>query len=361
MIGRILTFCLMLASFAGASAQVRYEIPSPKPLRQFSDTVSVAIIGDVMMHAAQLEYDNSTFLDGISGWLKEADFGCANMEFTLAGKPYSGYPTFSAPDEYARSVRNCGADVFLTANNHILDKGQTGLGRTLDIYRNMGILFTGSAGSREEKEARNPLILRRRGISIALINFTYGTNAPAGKGWPATCRMDEKDIEDAFSRARSQGADFIVVLPHWGNEYELTHSATQEKWARKLVSLGADAVVGAHPHVVQDSTHINGVPVIYSIGNAVSNMSATNTRLELAVRIRFVRDQVSGQTRMLEPELRFMWCTLPGRLTDNYRTIFVDEWTGRRSEWLLKSDYDIMMETYRNVRRATHIQDEENH
>ena len=64
------------------------------------DTVSMFIIGDVMMHARQLEYPMDSFLEGISERMKSADITVANMEFTLAGKPYSGYPAFSAPDEY---------------------------------------------------------------------------------------------------------------------------------------------------------------------------------------------------------------------------------------------------------------------
>jgi len=361
MMKRILTFCLMLAQCAGSSAQLRYEIPFPKPIQKICDTVSIAIIGDVMMHSAQLGYDSSAFLEDIGNWLRDCDFACANMEFTLAGKPYSGYPSFSAPDEYAKNITDSGINVFLTANNHILDKGSGGMERTLGIYRSLGVPFTGSAGSREEKIRNYPLLLQRKGISIAIINFTYGTNAVPVKEWPVAFRMNEGEIAEAFSRALENHADFIIAIPHWGEEYELIHSATQEKWAKKLVEMGADAIIGSHPHVVQDSTHINGVPVIYSTGNAVSNMSATNTRLELAVRIRFVKDQSSGNASMLEPELRFMWCSLPGRLTDNYTTIFVNEWSDRRSEWLQASDYDNMIATYRNVKRTTHIQDEENH
>ena len=342
MMRRIFVFCLLFACCAEASAQMSRE-----------DTVSVVIIGDVMMHSAQLEHDSSLFLEEIRPWLESADFACANMEFTLGGEPYSGYPAFSAPDKYASDVRDCGIDVFLTANNHILDKGSRGLERTLGVYRDMGAPFTGSAGGTEEKESNYPLILRRKGISIALVNFTYGTNAAASRPWPAVNKMEQDDVAGAFSRA--EGADFILALPHWGEEYSLTHSPSQEKWAGILIELGADAIIGSHPHVVQDTTHIGGVPVIYSIGNAVSNMSAANTRLELAVKIEFIKDSLSGETRMTEPELRFMWCTLPGRLTDGYRTIFIDEWLDRRDCWMAPSDYDNMIATQSRVMEITRI------
>ncbi|MBR1573708.1 MAG: CapA family protein [Bacteroidales bacterium] len=335
------------------------QVPS---LWDRSDTVSVIFIGDVMMHTRQLQYDCTSFLEGIRDRLASADLAVANMEFTLAGEPYSGYPCFSAPDVYAEYVRDCGVDVFLTANNHILDKGVKGLERTLEVYRKMpGVRFTGAARDTLEERGNHPLIVPVRGLRIALVNFTYGTNVGGGSDWPKVNRMDKADISRALERAREQGADFVVALPHWGEEYALTHNARQEEMARWLAEQGADAVVGAHPHVVQDTSVVTTsggrkVPVIYSLGNAVSNMSAPNTRLELAVTLRFVL-RPWDSPRMLAPRLDFLWCTLPGRLTDNYRTLCVRDWIGRREAWMQPSDYDNMLSTYERVKTVTGIQD----
>lgn len=349
----------LFAINVAASGQFKYEIPFPKPIECLNDTVSVLIIGDVMMHSRQLEYDHRPFLSSISKRMQEADFCLANMEFPLGGSPYTGYPVFSTPDWYAEYVAACGADVFLMANNHVLDKGTSGLERTLKVYSEMsdslGIRFTGAALNAASSRESYPLIISRRGIRIALVNFTYGTNGNANDGWPKVNRMREEDVHKAFRSAKDQNADFIVALPHWGNEYELTHSKTQERWAQWLVDEGADVIVGSHPHVVQDTTHIDGKPVIYSVGNAVSNMSAKNTRLELAVTLRFVRNFGTGELSMLEPELEFMWCTLPGMLTTSYSTIFIKEWATRRSEWLNPSDYDNMAATLERVCKATGI------
>ena len=126
-------------------------------------------------------------------------------------------------------------------------------------------------------------------------------------------------------------------------------------WVMPMHGQGVDAVVGAHPHVVQDTSRIGGMPVVYSMGNAVSNMSKENTRLELMVTLRFTHDDWSGRKRMLEPELRFMWCCLPGCLIPGYATLFVDEWEGRRAAWRQPSDYDEMMRTVERVRAGTGI------
>ena len=353
----------LLALCGSARAQWSYEVPFPRPLRPQPDTVTVTFIGDLMMHERQLGYDCDSFLSELGSITRDADISVANLEFTLAGEPYSGYPSFSAPDRYAWSIAEHGVDVFLTANNHILDKGRDGLVRTLEVYEAMrdscGIRYTGCAPDTASDTLLNPLVIVGKGVRIALVNFTYGTNYDPRPAWPKVRTMDRSDVKDMMDRAKARGADFIVALPHWGTEYQLRHSREQEEWAGWLAKQGADLIVGAHPHVVQDSTHIGGVPVIYSMGNAVSNMSARDTRLELAVRTRFVHFP-DGAKEMLEPELIFLWCCLPGALRDNYVTIPVQDFIGRRDEWLNPYDYDNMINTYNRVTKETGLY-EENH
>ena len=324
------------------------------------DTVKVIFIGDVMMHSKQLDKDWGMFLRNLEPRFRKADLCVANLEFPLGGKPYTGYPAFSTPDSYADTLAKAGIDVFLGANNHILDRGRPGLERTLGIYRKMreekGILFTGISSDENEDKETYPLIVPVKGIRIALVNFTYGTNTGSGRGWPKVNLMDKEDISEAIGRAKEKGADYIIVLPHWGLEYQLTHSPSQMDMAKWLVSQGADAVVGAHPHVVQDTCFISGAPVVFSMGNAVSNMSVQNTRLELAVTLNFL-NHGDGTSEMLPPKIEFLWCTLPGKLTSSYATIAVKDFEGKRNEWIEPSDYDNMMETYRRVKNATGIED----
>ena len=344
-----------------AKAQWDFSIPFPKPLEQKPDTVSVTFIGDVMMHARQLEFDYREFFSELGGITADSGITVANMEFTLAGKPYTGYPAFSAPDGYAVYASDCGIDVFLTANNHILDKGRKGLKRTLQVYEafrdSLGIQYTGSALDKEADDMLNPLVVVGHGIRIALVNFTYGTNMKQEDGWPSVKLMEKDSVKGMIARARERNADFIIALPHWGTEYRLKHSGEQEEWAEWLADQGVDLTIGAHPHVIQDTSHVNGMPVIYSMGNAVSNMSAKNTQLELAVRARFV-SLPDGSKEMLEPELYFLWCSLPGDFKENYATIPVKDFEGRRDEWLRPADYDKMMATYERVIKETGIYEE---
>ena len=326
----------------------------PVPVPETSvDTVTMVFIGDVMMHSGQLRYDSSDFLAELEPLLSGADISVANAEFTMAGPPYTGYPAFSSPDSYASDIAGCGVDVLLTANNHILDKGSKGLMRTLDV---MPLPFTGSGRDAEEFASLNPLVLSCKGVRIALVNFTYGTNLGATSAWPAVNYMNRERIGAQIARARKAGADFVIALPHWGTEYRLNPDAGQQQWAEFLVECGVDAIIGAHPHVVQDTTFIGSVPVVYSMGNAVSNMSAPNTRLELAVVLRMTNERPFGKKELLRPELCFLWCTLPGRLKHTYCTIEVDNYLDKRNLWLTPSDWDDMVATLGRVKAQTGIE-----
>ena len=324
------------------------------------DTLTICFMGDIMMHTKQIEtahkggstYDFSSYFRMIEDKIKSADLAVANMEFALGGEPYTGYPSFSAPDSYATYLADCGFDIFLAANNHILDKGSEGAARTIDIYRRLeeerGIRFTGIAGNEEERSRNYPLKIRRKGISLALLNLTYGTNLGATLHWPKTNYIGRRtEVENALLQAET--ADVSIVLPHWGPEYHTTHSESQEKTAEWLIENGADIIIGAHPHVVQDTSHIDTVPVIYSLGNAVSNMSAADTQLEMMATLKIVRKE-NGDISMLPIELTWLWCSRPGGFTDDYTVIPVEEYIGRKDEWMGGWEYDKMMSTYEKIR-----------
>lgn len=317
-------------------------------------------MGDMMMHANQIstaskgdKFDFSSYFKLVKDKIAAADIAVANMEFTLGGEPYTGYPCFSAPDYYADYLAETGFDVFLAANNHIFDKGSNGARRTLEIYQKMEqtgkIKFTGLAENEEDRAKRNPLIINNNGISVAFVNFTYGTNAGYQTIWPKTTYMGErKFIAEAMKKAE-EGADITIVLPHWGQEYQLHHSQEQEDIAKWLVSIGADAIIGSHPHVVQDTTTIGQVPVAYSLGNAVSNMSASNTQIELMATLTIVRIE-SGECKLLPIEYTWLWCSRPGGYSNNYVVVPVEEQIDNKAQWQGQWEHDKMMTTYSRVK-----------
>ena len=347
------------------------------------DTVTVFVLGDLMCHGKMMRsahaiyamthsgasidnpyhFDFSTFFCRLGDRISGADVAVGNLEFPFAGPPFSGYPSFSTPDCYAEYAANEGFDVILTANNHVLDQGTPGLKRTLDVYDKMeastSARYTGTARSVQEELERYPLIVNVRDVRLAFVNFTYGTNSGASSAWPKVEKIHRDEILAAIERAREKEADVIIAIPHWGEEYQLRHNAAQEDLARWLVANGVDVIVGSHPHVVQDiavyqSEYEDGspkeVPVVYSLGNAVSNQNDLPSRLEGCVTLRIVSHR--GKTRVLpDPCLEFLWCTKAGMIDDGYSVVPVEEYAGHPEVWKVAGDYEKMMSTYDSVRK----------
>ena len=316
---------------------------------------TICFTGDIMMHSRQMEFDYTSYFKEVEHIFKGADITVGNMEFTLAGEPYSGYPQFSAPDNFAEHVAEGGVNIFLCANNHILDKGSKGAERTLEQYRRLseshGIRFTGAAGSKDELESTTPLIIEKNGIKVALVNFTYGTNLGSTDHWPRINYMNQKEfLKTVFQKAEEE-ADFTIALPHWGEEYQLIHSDRQEETAGWLIENGADMIVGTHPHVVQDMEYIDDVPVAYSLGNAVSNMSAQDTQIGLTLTVRLTMDS-NGRVRVESMEPTITWCSRPGGFGTGYAVIPVESQIGKRDEWLGGWEYDKMVTTYERIRKT---------
>lgn len=352
--------CTVLLGAASVGHVPLRTPPVQAPLKTLArpDTATICIVGDLMMHSGQIEEGGwRQSLRLIRPYLEDATLSIANMEFTLAGPPYTGYPSFSAPEDYALTAAENGIDVFLTANNHITDKGKEGLRRTLDFYGSMnathGIFHTGC------DSLASPLFVRADNIRVGIVNATYGTNGGTA-GTSVNLLGDRELLRKAVEMSDSL-ADFTIVLPHWGEEYRTRHNAGQENLAEFIAGAGADIIVGAHPHVVQDTASVTvacrgdgcltrKVPVIYSLGNALSNMSARDTQLELMARLTAVRDPWG--TRLASVELIWLWCSRPGGFDCRYTVVPVGEYIGRKELWMNPRDYEKMVTTYRRIRKG---------
>lgn len=246
--------------------------------------VKLLFTGDMMFHMPQIEgaripggagYDFTRSFEAIAEIVSQADLAIANLETTLSGDrlPYRGYPQFNTPDQAASAIKAAGFDVLITANNHSVDGGKRGLERTLDVLDSLGFSRTGT--KRPEEDA--VLIMEAKGIRIAMINGTYGLNGLESYLTPeervTMIRMigDGERIAAEIEAVRPL-VDYLVVLPHWGNEYQRQPSSKQRRLADKWLEAGADAIIGSHPHVIQPMMiNEEGHLIAYSLGNAISN------------------------------------------------------------------------------------------
>lgn len=247
------------------------------------DTLKMSLLftGDIMQHESQIygafnpetgQYDYKPCFQFIKPVLSAPDLTIGNLELTLAGPPFKGYPQFSAPDELLDALKDAGYDVLVTANNHCVDRGKKGLERTIDMLDSMDIPHTGTFKDTLEWLNDYPLMVEAKGFRFSLLNYTYGTNGLPVYSPNIVNRIDTAVIHRDLDNAKKQKTDAIIVFFHWGQEYQNLPNKFQKDLADFCFRKGAKLVIGAHPHVLQPMEWRKETDqvVAYSLGNFVS-------------------------------------------------------------------------------------------
>jgi hypothetical protein len=291
---------------------------------------------------------NASFLEGIGQPFIESTFSCANLEFVISSNESSGRSKnreFLVGSEVREAVKKCSIDCFSVANNHVLDHGVEAYKDTLVNLKSIGVGYMGDKENKykvfEYGDFRIgvfPLSLKRDsfdGISRNYYNSLYFPSVLSAAQFETLLfglsedlqevlqrtyhrRADEYVLDASYVRkslrheiilyeiimdAYSEGAleteifreiaeltqrcDFTVVYLHWGDEYVNTPAPWQRRFGRRLVKEGANLVVGCHSHAIQGIEILEGVPIIYSLGNYYfnSNNPIENEGLVLHVEI----------------------------------------------------------------------------
>jgi poly-gamma-glutamate synthesis protein (capsule biosynthesis protein) len=204
--------------------------------------------------------------------IKSADLAIGNLELTLAGKPFKGYPQFSAPDELAVELKRIGFDVLVTANNHSVDRGKKGIERTLRKLDSIEFIHTGTFKDTIDRRLKYPLLLEKNGFRLSLLNYTYGTNGIPVPRPGMVNLIDTVQIKKDILQAKQQNSDAIIVFMHWGDEYQSLPNKEQKRLTNLCFREGVKMVIGSHPHVLQpmEWRKQSDQFVAYSLGNFIS-------------------------------------------------------------------------------------------
>ncbi len=325
------------------------------------DSAEIVFAGDAMQHQRQIDaalqpdgsLDYSPYFTSLRPYISSADFAVVNLETPLGGAPYSGYPMFCAHDNYVDALTDAGFDLMLAANNHILDRRDRGVRRTIDAFESKGVPYLGVYRNRAHRDSILPMIHDINGFKVAFLNYTYGTNGITKKTDIEIDYIDRQLMVSDIRKARENGAEIIAACIHWGDEYKLLPNASQKKLAKFLAENGVELIIGGHPHVIQpmelqmnDST---GRPcfTVYSLGNFISAMRTTDTRGGAMARVKLARD-IFGRAYVCNA---------------SYRLVFTEPSTGRGNNFRLipaeSTDLHPSMEHHRRgfVRNATNIFD----
>lgn len=290
--------------------------------------VSIIATGDIMYHKPQVlearvggkrKYDFRDNYMYMQKHIKSADIAVGNFESTcVQGRPPQFYPMFNTPIQALTNLKNSGFDILSTVNNHCMDSGIKGVDATIDSVRKAGLTKFGTYKKGEEKERITCKMVK--GIKIAFLGYSEmfnGNDAGLSRRQRRQIRyLDENRIKTDIRRADKQGADVIVVYPHWGEEYSEHPSQKHVRLAHKMISWGADLVLGSHPHVLQKVEWVkqNGEKkfICYSMGNSISNqrqnfMNRSIGDTECGVFLKFVFAKKGKRTLMESVKIMPTW------------------------------------------------------
>ena len=299
--------------------------------------VKLKAFGDIMAHMVQIQYaqnkgggdydftDQFTYL---KDFIEDSDIAIGNYETTTnPDLPYAGFPRFNAPAAYLRDLKDTGFDIVSTANNHSMDTELEGVLSTMDSAKEAGLDYVGSFKDKTERI----LYKEVKGIKFAFLAYTYGCNGrenlviPREEVENLAYLSDEEQIKKDIKRAKASGADFIVVYPHWGIEYQSMPNETQTRLGRNMIEWGADLVIGNHPHVVEPVELYEAKDgreglIAYALGNFISYQNYENNkdiRVEhsLALEIDLEKDLTSGNKKISDVTFHPIWV---GTYYNNY-------------------------------------------
>lgn len=291
----LLTALWLLLGTGMGEAPPAMDAPEDAPLLR---TARIRAAGDIMVHTTQLRlaqrgdtYDFTPQFELAAGALSNADYTIATLETTVGKvgrENYSGIQRFNSPDTLLDAIRNAGIDFLNLATEHILDRGMDGLVETVRQADAHGLEHGGA--NRASQEKNTPHIVTVNGIKIALLCYTQGTGGME-RAFPDAVRygvsyLTTENVEADMERARDAGAEVVIVVVHWGEEYKDEPGADVVELAKKLVAAGADVVLGSHAHRIQtvrfvtaeaaDGTTRTGL-VAYCLGSFLNNLSVQST------------------------------------------------------------------------------------
>lgn len=227
-------------------------------------------VGDIMLGGRATrpmrEFGDDYPFRGVQPLLSRTPVVLGNLEGPLAKRASPAERNFSyrVPPATAMAMRRAGVNVVTLANNHLVDCGRKGVLETLEAVESAGVIAIGAG--RNTAEAHRGAVVDASGLKLGLLGYYWNRRCAATATAPGSA-MDPPDaLRDDIAALRPR-VDRLVVTFHWGIPYEREPSPVDRDKARLAIDLGADAVVGHHPHIVQPFEVHRGKPIFYSVGN----------------------------------------------------------------------------------------------
>lgn len=337
-------------------------------------TFTITALGDVLCHNTQYwdaenkatnTYDFNYVFDEVKDLTCIGDITITNLETSFAGEAegYSNFPLFNSPDSLATSLKNIGVDIVSTAGNHALDKGFKGLSRTIDVLEENGLHHLGTY---KTEEAQKELLYENiKGLKIAFIDYTYGTNGiPVPEGKEFCINLIDKDlIKKQIKQAQNENADVIIACMHWGIEYQTSPNSEQKDLADFLFKNGVDIIIGNHPHVLESMekkivTLDDGTEkecfVIYALGNFTADQRDTITRDSIILNLTATKHS-DGKLTIDKAEYTPIFMFKNSNAAKKFKVLNIqktlDKYESGKDTSIGKTNYDMLKEQLNKIKK----------
>ena len=332
-------------------------------------TATLCFVGDLMCHSTQFNYakvdadsfDFTGVYREVKPCLYKPDLTIGNLETVIAGedKGFSGYPYFNAPDDFIYALKATGFDLLITANNHALDQGWEGVKKTIDVINDYKIHRTGTFISQEDRDSIRIFLVNS--IKIAILAYSENTNGlpiPKGKDFVINL-IDEELVKNDIIKARAKNVDIVLVNLHYGPEYNREPSEYQKEIVQKIIELGADIIIGGHPHVIQpvdffktNSTKLDSGFVAYSMGNFISNQRWRYSDAGLILNIQISKNKFTDSIYISEVSYLPTWVFKGNTEKGREYIILPSQIDDNDSSYNFLTDYDrrLMKEAFNDTK-----------
>lgn len=210
-----------------------------------------------------------------------ADLAIANFENPAPNRWtwHKSKTVFSADPGIIDGLVDAGIDYVGLANNHIGDAGRKGITQTIANLKKRGLAYSGAGAN--SAAARKPAMLKVGDSTVAILaydriaRYYHATADTAG-----SAGLSVKNVTADIKKARANGADVVIVFPHWGVEYRDGPFAAQQAMARQIIDAGADMIIGNHAHWAAAMEVYKGKPIWYALGNFVFDQTWSEPTME---------------------------------------------------------------------------------
>ncbi|MBQ8617378.1 MAG: CapA family protein [Clostridia bacterium] len=339
--------------------------PTPVPA---PSTITIAAAGAVYAPKAVREsalegtrYDFDAVFAGLGDTLLDADLAIATLETTTAGRD-KGFDNYNTAPEILDALRSSGVDLVALATERALDKGYEGLELTISELTTRGLAYAGVYG----EGGGRATMMRIGGIQVAVLAYTYGLSeegsaATGGDERAMVALMDQQKMLSDIQQARVNGANVVIVLPHWGTKNISDVPVNVRRFAGELAQAGADIILGTHPNVPQSTerirtTRADGLEydtvVCYSLGNLLTDARTAENTAGMIAHVSVTHDPVTRRTTLGE-----MYCTpvYIARQREQEETVYriVDAESAKALEGLTEEERHAAQAAVELIREAT--------